>query len=425
MSMNYAFGFSLFLLVLVGLNIYFFYTLNTVGTRSPKFNVPSIKLEFTSSVFKDIYDYLNYLPSKYKSKNPKFLPIHNSLLISFNSSHHNINTQDVWSETESWNSEESLFPHTNGAPGEILHAIQTSQIALVDNAPKGTQLKLLLLLEGKQKIYFKPKRYNLNHVINGNIYGGFDRHNSEVFAYYLAMVLNFKWIPPSVIRHIHIHKDIVPVATAGLKRTMVKNDSGSLCIYGKCFYCKINETVCPDSNGEIEGAAILYLDRQFKIHKSPWRRSYNTRKMEWETDNDFCKKVKGILSAKRLLNLIDVAIFDFLIQNGDRHRYEVYKDQIVLLDNGKGLGNAMVDELDILAPLYQCCILTTSTWQNLEMISGGVLTDTIKKLGALRGHTLATEEHFKAVERRLLKVYATVQYCIGKHGRSKVLKNRL
>lgn len=98
--MNYAFGFSLFLLVLVGLNIYFFYTLNTAGTRSPKFSVPNIKLDVTSDVFKDIYDYLNYLPSNYKSKNPKFLPVQNSLLVSFNASH-NINTKDVWSETES------------------------------------------------------------------------------------------------------------------------------------------------------------------------------------------------------------------------------------------------------------------------------------------------------------------------------------
>lgn len=62
------------------------------------------------------------------------------------------------------------------------------------------------------------------------------------------------------------------------------------------------------------------------------------------------------MSTKRLLNLIDVAIFDFLIQNGDRHAYEVYKDKVVLVDNGKGLGNPAVDELDILAPLYQCCM---------------------------------------------------------------------
>lgn len=67
--------------------------------------------------------------------------------------------------------------------------------------------------------------------------------------------------------------------------------------------------------------------------------------------------------------------------------------------------------------------LTPSTWQNLEIISGGSLTDTIKLLAEIQGQKLATEEHFKAVERRLLKVYATVQYCIGKHGRAKVLKN--
>lgn len=409
MSMNYAFGYSLFLLVLVGLNILFFYTLNTPGKKSPKFNIPNIKLDLTSSVFKEIYDYLNYLPSQYKNKNPKFGLTQKRILNSFNISK-NVNPEKIWDQTEKWNSEYSLFPHENGTAGKLLHAIQTSSIALVDNAPKGTQLKLLLLLEGKRKLYFKPKRYNLEHIISGNIYSGYDRHNSEVFAYYLAMVLNFRWIAPSVIRHVHLHNDIVPVATVGLKRTMIKHESGTMCIYGKCFYCRTNETVCPDNNGVIEGAAILYLDRQFKVQKSPWRRSYTTKKMEWEMDNEFCKKAKGIISTKRLLNLIDVAIFDFLIQNGDRHRFEVYKDQILLLDNGKGLGNPMVDELDILAPLYQCCMLTPSTWQNLEIISGGSLTDTIKLLAAIQGQNLATEEHFKAVERRLLKVYATVQY---------------
>ncbi|XP_047541462.1 glycosaminoglycan xylosylkinase homolog isoform X2 [Vanessa atalanta] len=357
MSMNYAFGFSLFLLVLVALNIFFFYTLNTVGLKSHTFNVPSINIDLTPSVFKEIYDYLNYLPNQYKSINSKFALKQKNLISSFNTTKHD-KTESIWSETQNWISEDSLFPHENGAAGKILHAIQTTQIALVDNAPKGTQLKLLLLLEGKQKIFFKPKRYNLNHVVNGNIYAGFDRHNSEVFAYYLAMVLNFRWIAPSIIRRIHLHKDIVPFATMGLKKTMIKNDSGSLCIYGKCFYCRKNETVCPDQNGEIEGAAILYLDKQFKIHKSPWRRSYSNRKMEWEIDNAFCK-------------------------------------------------------------------ISPSTWQKLEMVSGGSLTNTIKQLAALQGQKLATEEHFKAVERRLLKVFATVQYCIGKYSRAKVLKNWL
>lgn len=62
-----------------------------------------------------------------------------------------------------WFSEDSLFPHENGTGGKILHAIQTKQIALVDNAPKGTQLKLLLLLEvckyRANLIFFIPLLY--------------------------------------------------------------------------------------------------------------------------------------------------------------------------------------------------------------------------------------------------------------------------
>ncbi|XP_047506716.1 glycosaminoglycan xylosylkinase homolog isoform X6 [Pieris napi] len=289
MSLNYAFSFSVFLLVLVVLNIYFFYTLNTINKKSPKFNVPKLRVDLTTNVFQDIYEYLNYLPNQYKNKNSKFMPIQKKLINSFNTSRvtNPAHAQHTWVEVDNWVSNISLFPHEDGIGGKMLHALQSTPIALVDNAPKGTQLKLLLLLEGNQKLYFKPKRYNLEHVINGKIYAGFDRHNSEVFAYYLAMVLNFKWIPPSVIRKVHLDNDILPVATSGLRKTMLKNSKGTLCIYGKCFYCKINETVCPDDNGEVEGAAILYLDKQLKVYKSPWRRSYNAKKMEWEIDRDY------------------------------------------------------------------------------------------------------------------------------------------
>lgn len=69
-----------------------------------------------------------------------------------------------------------------------------------------------------------------------------------------------------------------------------------------------------------------------------------------------CRPLKVKVSKTRLLDLMDVAIFDFLIQNGDRHHYETRNDRIILLDNGKGFGNPNVDFLDILAPLYQCCM---------------------------------------------------------------------
>lgn len=65
--------------------------------------------------------------------------------------------------------------------------------------------------------------------------------------------------------------------------------------------------------------------------------------------------MKTKLSVLRILDLIDAAIFDFLIQNGDRHHYETRKNRVVLIDNGKGFGNPNVDFIDILSPLYQCC----------------------------------------------------------------------
>lgn len=71
---------------------------------------------------------------------------------------------------------------------------------------------------------------------------------------------------------------------------------------------------------------------------------------------DYCVGLKEKISHVRLLDLIDVAIFDFLIQNGDRHHYETRNDRIVLIDNGKGFGNPNVDFIDVLAPLYQCCM---------------------------------------------------------------------
>lgn len=51
-----------------------------------------------------------------------------------------------------------------------------------------------------------------------------------------------------------------------------------------------------------------------------------------------------------------MAIFDFFIQNGDRHHYEVFEDNIIYVDNGKGLGHPYTHHIDILAPLYQCCM---------------------------------------------------------------------
>ena len=66
--------------------------------------------------------------------------------------------------------------------------------------------------------------------------------------------------------------------------------------------------------------------------------------------------IKPKLSKRRIYDLVDTAIFDFLMQNGDRHHYETLDDAVVWIDNGKGLGNPYVHHIDILAPLFQCCM---------------------------------------------------------------------
>lgn len=73
-------------------------------------------------------------------------------------------------------------------------------------------------------------------------------------------------------------------------------------------------------------------------------------------------KIYSLKSSNRLADLVDTAIFDFLMGNGDRHHYEVLKGNyknpaVLLIDNGKSLGDSDVDYIDILAPLYQCCML--------------------------------------------------------------------
>ena len=64
---------------------------------------------------------------------------------------------------------------------------------------------------------------------------------------------------------------------------------------------------------------------------------------------------------------MDTAIFDFIIGNADRHHYEVFAEQpdsmILLLDNAKSFGNPEHDEMSILKPITQCCLLRKSTFE--------------------------------------------------------------
>ena len=66
--------------------------------------------------------------------------------------------------------------------------------------------------------------------------------------------------------------------------------------------------------------------------------------VRWENDVGYCGYLKKKLSAKgpRLLDLIDMAISDYLIDNTDRHEYHTFTNSswgpssaVIMIDNSK------------------------------------------------------------------------------------------
>lgn len=103
---------------------------------------------------------------------------------------------------------------------KVLRSLQEVPLINATNAHKGTQLKLNLLVEGNQSVYFKPAWYRRDRVIDGPVYSGKDRHNSEIVAFYLGALLNMRWTPIAVGRAINLKK-IWKIADKELQESMI------------------------------------------------------------------------------------------------------------------------------------------------------------------------------------------------------------
>lgn len=103
---------------------------------------------------------------------------------------------------------------------KVLKALQEVPIVAASNAHKGTQLKLNLLIEGNQTVFFKPAWYMRSRVIDGPVYSGKDRHNSEIAAFYIGALLNLRWTPLVVGRTMSL-KEIWKIGDKELQDTML------------------------------------------------------------------------------------------------------------------------------------------------------------------------------------------------------------
>uniref|UniRef100_A0A1A9ULZ9 FAM20 C-terminal domain-containing protein n=1 Tax=Glossina austeni TaxID=7395 RepID=A0A1A9ULZ9_GLOAU len=403
--------------IAVGANFYFMYYLNA----------EEIPLSSTRALENVIRSKIRHLKPSYLNRNPRFFMYRNKLLKNYKPAAYE-NASVLWDIANWWPHENEIYPQYDSSMGQLLQTLRLEPITKVYNLARGTQLKLLMRLANQQKIIFKPQWYPRDIVIDGPVYGGKDRHVAEVYAFYLGAVLDFRSTPIVVGRIVNLKRDIYEKGDNELQNTMTitpeENGTEQYCLFGKCHYCNEEETVCGDEKNNIEGVLIYIIPGQLSKKRSPWQRTYkDDKRAPWEDDMNYCKALKGKMETIRLLDLIDVAIFDYLIQNGDRHHYETREERLVLIDNGKAFGNPNKDHLDILAPLYQCCLLRATTWERLQVFSGGVLTELIDRLSKHDAlYPLITDKHKRGVERRLLVVYAVVEYCMDREG-EKMLKN--
>ncbi|XP_071620586.1 pseudokinase FAM20A isoform X2 [Heliangelus exortis] len=154
----------------------------------------------------------------------------------------------------------------------------------------------------------------------------------------------------------------------------------------------------------------------------------------WEVNPLYCNTVREIYpysSGNRLLNIIDMAIFDFLIGNMDRHHYEMFtkfgdSGFLLHLDNARGFGRHSHDETSILAPLSQCCIIKRTTLLRLQLLAEPEyqLSDVMRE--SLLQDPLApvlTEPHLLALDRRLQLILKAVRKCIDTYGEARVVAN--
>ncbi|CAJ1080768.1 pseudokinase FAM20A [Xyrichtys novacula] len=306
--------------------------------------------------------------------------------------------------------------------------------------PSGHHLKLALKMQNFAKAMFKPMRQQRDDETPEDLFYfvDFQRHNAEIAAFHLDRILDFRRVPPVSGRLVNVTGEVLQVThNEDLRGVFFTSPANNTCFFAKCLYvCKTEYAVCgnPDL---LEGSLSAYLPGLSIAPRisipNPWIRSYTfSGREEWEVNPFFCDTIKQMYpynAGNRLLNIIDMSIFDFLIGNMDRHHYEIFtkfgdEGFVLHLDNARGFGKHSHDEMSILAPLSQCCMIKRSTLRRLQLLTRRDyrLSDVMRE--SLQGdplHPILTEPHLLALDRRLQKVLRVVQRCVRRLGDDEVI----
>ncbi|KAG5682268.1 hypothetical protein PVAND_011632 [Polypedilum vanderplanki] len=326
-----------------------------------------------------------------------------------------------------------MYPEDDWVVQKLLHKLATKTIKHAYEKEGGTQFKMIVKYSDGYRAMFKPMRNtrtqqkNINHFY----FNDYERHNGEIAAYHLDKILKFRRAVPIVGRSINLTSELFPVADDELFHTFYISPAGKVCFTGRCdTYCDSFHGICGNPH-MLEGSFAAYLPRDKrayrKVWRSPWRRSYDKRRLNpWEVDDNYCQIVRKIPpydSGRRMLDMMDMAILDFFIGNEDRHHYETFKTFnendtfIIHLDHGRSFGLPFHDNLPILSPVKQCCMIRKSTLKTLLDFHNGE-----KKLSAALNDSMKSdplspvlwEPHLEALDRRNVIILETIRNCIKK-----------
>ncbi|KAF8787363.1 Extracellular serine/threonine protein like [Argiope bruennichi] len=354
---------------------------------------------------------------------------------------HNIELVQNLSRMEQFHlriSDLDLYSEDDANVDELLKDMATMPIVHVEEKVGGTQLKLLITFQDGNQAMFKPMRFDRQKETEPNhfYFVDYERHISEIAAFHLDRILGFRRCPPVVGRKLNITTEIYAVADDELLKTFFISPAQNICFHGHCsYYCDTSHAICgkPDA---IEGSLAAFLPPDSlsgrKSWKNPWKRTYHKRrKAEWELNNDYCQTVRQhplYDNTKRLADLIDTSILDFMIGNMDRHHYETFKifgnDSFILhLDHGRGFGKAKHDELSILAPLIQCCFIHITTFYRLLQLQlNPMKLSNLMRCSLYRDplNPILLDPHLDALDRRLETVLGVLRDCFSNHEASEV-----
>uniref|UniRef100_A0A8C9JGE0 FAM20C golgi associated secretory pathway kinase n=1 Tax=Panthera tigris altaica TaxID=74533 RepID=A0A8C9JGE0_PANTA len=326
-----------------------------------------------------------------------------------------------------------LYSRHNPAIEALLHDLSAQKITSVAMKSGGTQLKLIMTFQNYGQALFKPMKQTREQETPPDFFyfSDYERHNAEIAAFHLDRILDFRRVPPVAGRMVNMTKEIRDVTRdKKLWRTFFISPGNLHSGRPLSWLTKHRLSV---SKLGLHSLPFLSLRRE----RWPWRCLCGRGVQAlWEVDPDYCEEVKQTPpydSSHRVLDVMDMTIFDFLMGNMDRHHYETFEKFgnetfIIHLDNGRGFGKYSHDELSILVPLQQCCRVRKSTYLRLQLLAKEEY-----KLSLLMAESLSKDRvapvlyqpHLEALDRRLRIVLQAVRDCVEKDGPHSVVEDDL